>query len=245
MLEFHLITDHIARLELPFQFAGFFRTTVAVWLVRGQEGFLLIDSGPPARSGEVVDAVSSATNGRGPKVVLLTHGHFNHAGGMTALRLAWNPPIATHADETPFITGERDYSRVRSKNPAYWLGSLLMESTPWSIPNVQAVEHGQTLFGLTVVHLPGHTPGHLGFFHKEDKAFICGDALMNVSGRLSRPLGLTTQDMNVADQSIRRMAERNFNHLLPSHGSPIMKNGRQAVFTFAQKKFKTKKKRKS
>ena len=245
MSEFHLITDHIARMDLPVQFAGIFRTNVSVWLVRSQEGFVLIDSGPPDTAGEMVDAVSSATNGRGPKVVLLTHGHYNHAGGLTAIRLAWNPPIASHLDENPFITGERDYSRVRSKNPAYWLGSMLLDSTPWSIPNVQSVEHGKTLFGLTVVHLPGHTPGHLGFFHKDDKAFICGDGLMNVSGRLSRPLGLSTHDMKLAEHSIRRMAERNFIHLLPSHGNPIMEKGRKAVFAFAQKRLRKEKKRSS
>jgi glyoxylase-like metal-dependent hydrolase (beta-lactamase superfamily II) len=154
---------------------------------------------------------------------------------LTAVRLAWNPPIASHVEETPFITGERDYARVRSKNPAYWLGSLLMDTTPWSIPTVQAVEHDQTLFGLTVVHLPGHTPGHLGFFHKDDRAFICGDAVMNMRGRLSRPLVLTTQDMKLAERSIRRMAERNFIHLLPAHGKAIMEVGRKAVFAYAQK----------
>ena len=236
MSEFHLITDHIARLDLPIKFAGLIRTSVSVWLIRSPEGFLLIDSGPPDTAGEMVDAVSSATDGRGPKVVLLTHGHYNHAGGLTALRLAWNPPIASHVDEAPFITGERDYSRVRSKNPAYWLGSLLMDTTPWSIPNVQAVEHGRTLFGLTIVHLPGHTPGHLGFFHKDDKAFISGDALMNVGGRLTRPLWLSTHDMKLAEHSIRRVAERNFVHLLPSHGKPIMEQGRKVLFAFTQRR---------
>jgi glyoxylase-like metal-dependent hydrolase (beta-lactamase superfamily II) len=245
MAEFHLITDHIARLDLPVQFAGIFRTHVSVWLARSQEDFLMIDSGPPDKAGEMVDAVSSATNGRGPKVVLLTHGHFNHAGGLTALRLAWNPPMASHAEETPFVTGERDYARVRSKNPAYWLGSILMETTPWSIPNVQAVEQGRELFGLTVVHLPGHTPGHIGFFHKIDKALICGDALMNVSGRLSRPFGLSTHDMLMAEQSIRRLAERNFIHLLPSHGNPILEKGRNAVFEYAQKRLRKRGKAKS
>lgn len=241
MSEFNLITDRIARLDLPFKFAGIFKTYVSVWLVRSQEGFLLIDSGPPDTTGVMVDAVSSATNGRGPKVVVLTHGHYNHAGGLSAIRLAWNPPIASHVDEIPFILGERDYSRVRSKNPAYWLGSLLMDTTPWSIPNVQAVEHGRSLFGLTVVHLPGHTPGHLGYFHKEDKAFICGDAIMNVSGRLSRPFGLTTHDMRLAENSIRRMAERNFIHLLPSHGNPIMEKGRKVIFAYAQKRLRKEK----
>jgi glyoxylase-like metal-dependent hydrolase (beta-lactamase superfamily II) len=235
MLEFQLITEHIARLELPFKFAEMIKSSVSVWLVRSREGFALIDAGPPEAAGEMVDAISSATDGRGPSVVLLTHGHYNHAGGLSALRLAWNPPIAAHSDEVSFIRGDREYARVRSKNPWYWIGSLLMNKTPWSIPNVQLVEAGQTFFGLKLIHLPGHTPGQIGFIHELDRAVICGDAVLNQGGRLSNPFSLTTVDRDLAKRSILRLSERNFKHLFPSHGPPIMQEGRRFVFELVQK----------
>jgi glyoxylase-like metal-dependent hydrolase (beta-lactamase superfamily II) len=244
MAEFQLVTENIARLELKYKLADLIRIPVVVWLVRAQDGFALIDSGPPQTAGEMVEAVSSATGGRGPDVVLLTHGHFNHAGGLSALRLAWNPPIAAHVDEVPFITGQRDYPRIRSNNPAFWLGSLLMEATPWSIPNVQRINHGQSILGLAVIHLPGHTPGHLGFIHHKDQACICGDAILNFGRRLSAPFILTTPNPKLARQSIFRLTERNFQHLLPSHGPPIMEVGRRHLFQYARKRVRRKRSRK-
>jgi glyoxylase-like metal-dependent hydrolase (beta-lactamase superfamily II) len=236
MVEFQLVTENIARLELHFKIADLFSASVAVWLVRGQEGFVLIDSGPPQTAGDMVEAVSEATSGRGPSAVLLTHGHLNHAGGLSALRLAWNPPIAAHVHEAPYIVGSRDYARIRSNNPLFWLGSILMESPSWNIPNVSGIDQGQTIMGLNVIHLPGHTPGHLGFIHVKDHACICGDAVMHLGGRLMAPLILTTVNPKMAKNSIFRLTERNFQHLLPSHGLPIMSVGRQQLFEYARKR---------
>jgi glyoxylase-like metal-dependent hydrolase (beta-lactamase superfamily II) len=236
MSEFQLVTNNIARIQLQTKLADLIPTSVAAWLVRGDEGFVLIDTGPPQTAGDIVDAVADATDGKGPSLILLTHGHYNHAGGLTALQLAWNPPIAAHVEEVPYIVGDRDYPRIKSNNPGYWLGSLLMESNPWSIPNVSKVSQGQTVMGLDVIHLPGHTPGHLGFIHSKDKACICGDAMMNMGQRLVAPNPLTTTHPKIARQSIYRMTERNFQHLLPSHGQPILQIGRQRVFEYAQKK---------
>jgi len=243
MSEFQLITDNIARLELKTKIAELFSSTVTAWLVRSEEGFVLIDTGPPQTAGELVEAVADATGGKGPSLILLTHGHYNHAGGLTALQLAWNPPIAAHLEEVPYIVGDRDYPRIRSNNPGYWLGSLLMESNPWSIPNVSKVTQGQTILGLNVIHLPGHTPGHLGFLHVKDQACICGDAIMNIGQRLMAPNPLMTTNPKLAKHSIFRLTERNFQHLLPSHGPPIMKVGRQRVFEYAQKKVRQRKPR--
>ena len=205
MPEFQLITDHIARLELRFRAMELVSMPISVYLVRSQEGFALVDTGPPAMAGEVVEAVSRATQERGPKAILLTHAHRNHAGGLTALRLAWNPPIFAHPAEIPFIKGEKEYIRQPSKNPGYWLGSLLMEEIQWSIPVAEEIEQDQVLYGLSVIHLPGHTPGHIGFLHGRDRACICGDAVLNIGPRLSAPFILTTIDPRLAKRSIARL----------------------------------------
>lgn len=235
MVEFLLLTDHIARLKLNFRAMALVNTTVAIWLVRSSEGFALIDTGPTAMAGEMVEAVSEATGGRGPRAVLLTHAHANHAGGLAALRLAWNPPVLAHPAEIPFIQGEMEYTRQQSRNIGYWIGSLLMEEPRWGIPNVEGIEQNHELFGLSVIHLPGHTPGHIGFLHAHDRACICGDAILNLGARLFAPFILTTVDPKLAKRSIARLTERNFRHLLPAHGYPIMERGRQVLFEYLRK----------
>jgi glyoxylase-like metal-dependent hydrolase (beta-lactamase superfamily II) len=90
--------------------------------------------------------------------------------------------------------------------------------------------------GMAVIHLPGHTPGHVGFLHPTDHAMICGDAVMNLGGRLAPPFAMSTPDPAAARASMQRLAELDYLHLLPTHGPPILEHGRQAVLDFLSQK---------
>jgi glyoxylase-like metal-dependent hydrolase (beta-lactamase superfamily II) len=85
---------------------------------------------------------------------------------------------------------------------------------------------------MAVIHLPGHSPGQLGFLHPSDQAMICGDAVMNLKDRLSPPFAAFSQDPKLAEASMRRLSELDFIHLLPSHGDPILNRGREAMLSF-------------
>jgi glyoxylase-like metal-dependent hydrolase (beta-lactamase superfamily II) len=82
---------------------------------------------------------------------------------------------------------------------------------------------------MAIIHLPGHSPGQIGFLHPEDRAMICGDAVMNLGNRLAPPFGFFTPDPEAAQSSLRRLGELDFEHLLPSHGQPVIGRGRSAV----------------
>jgi|Deesub1362A_J573_1020465.scaffolds.fasta_scaffold02173_7 glyoxylase-like metal-dependent hydrolase (beta-lactamase superfamily II) len=229
------VTDHITRVERPVRLFGFLPFSVAVWLVRAAEALILVDAGPQERSSELVATLHELTHGKGVRAVLLTHGHPDHAGGLTELRLAWNPPVACHTLEAPFVLGQRSYGRIPSRNVAFWIGEFLMSATPWAVSTPQPLEHGQRIFGMEVLHLPGHTPGQVAFLHHQDRAVICGDVVMNLMGRLSGPPILATPDLAQARRSIARLAELDFEHLLPSHGPPILANGRRALLAYLQR----------
>lgn len=228
MPDFEPLTTNISRLQVSFGL-GPLRIPVAVWLIRDGESYVLVDSGVGVTSDEVVAAVARATSGRGVRMVLLTHAHPDHGGGLSALRSAWNPPILCHRDEVAFVTGERRYRDLQPQTIAYWFGRYLHSGTGWELPVARDLERGQSVVGMVVIHLPGHSPGQIGFLHPEDGAMICGDAVMNFRGRLRRPHPLFTFDPEQAQASIARLGELDFDHLLPSHGPPIMDGGRQAV----------------
>jgi len=57
MAAFEQVTDHIHRLELPFQVFGPIVVPVAVWLVAHPDGWTLVDSGPLEAANELVLAV--------------------------------------------------------------------------------------------------------------------------------------------------------------------------------------------
>lgn len=125
--------------------------------------------------------------------VLLTHGHMDHAGAARALADRLQVPIiGPHADE------------------AFWLDMLpqqaqMMGFTPvpplhpdrWLNEGDTVVVGEQT---LEVLHCPGHTPGHIVFFHRRSNTAWVGDVLFAGSiGRTDFPRG----DYNTLVQSIR------------------------------------------
>jgi glyoxylase-like metal-dependent hydrolase (beta-lactamase superfamily II) len=236
MLKFEPVSEHISRLELPRRFFGVSNFPVCVWLVQTGDTFTLIDTGAPESTKHLIPALREATQGRGPQRVLLTHAHIDHAGGLNALNLVWQPEVICHREEAPLVRGDISYRQLKTKNPPFWLGRLLMPQPVWDVKITQILEGGQSAAGMAVIHLPGHSPGHIGFLHPQDMAMICGDAIMNIGGHLTMPFPFSTQDPGAARVSIKRLADLDSKLLLPSHGQPITRNVREALLRLLRDK---------
>ena len=115
--------------------------------------------------------------------ILITHGHIDHAGGAAALAEKLGCPI-----EGPH------------KEDAFLVTDLVQQGAQFGLVDVQDFEptrwldQGDTVsFGnitLDVIHCPGHTPGHVVFFHKDENIAIVGDVLFQGSiGRTDFPGG--------------------------------------------------------
>jgi glyoxylase-like metal-dependent hydrolase (beta-lactamase superfamily II) len=230
-LGFQQISTNIWRLEIKYKVLGLLSLPVSTWLVRTGADWTLIDAGPPETGDQVVAAIARLTQSQGPRQILLTHAHADHSGGLSAIRAAWSTPILCHKAEAPFINGESDYRFLPSKNPLFLVTRNFMQ-TAWGIPIAKTLESGESAAGMAVIHLPGHSPGQLGFLHPSDQAMICGDAVMNLKNRLSPPIAAFSQDPKLASASMHRLSELDFIHLLPSHGDPILNRGREAILSF-------------
>ena len=87
--------------------------------------------------------------------------------------------------------------------------------------------------GWEVLHTPGHTPGHVSFFRRQDRALIVGDAFCTTKPEsffeaaiaqqpeLHGPPAYFTQDWARARQSIQRLAGLEPAILAPGHGKPL------------------------
>jgi hydroxyacylglutathione hydrolase len=122
-------------------------------------------------------------NGLTLEKIWITHGHMDHAGGTAALKEATGAPIeGPHPDDQFLIdriaeSGERyGMPNARVFTPDRWLG------------DGDVVTLGETEF--EVRHCPGHTPGHVIFFHRQARFAQVGDVLFKDSiGRTDFPRG--------------------------------------------------------
>lgn len=115
--------------------------------------------------------------------ILVTHGHIDHAGGVAALAELSSVPIeGPHEDDR------------------FWIDGMPQQSKMFGFPNVKTFVPGRWLkdgdtvhFGeiaLDVLHCPGHTPGHVVFFHQPSRLAQVGDVLFQGSiGRTDFPKG--------------------------------------------------------
>ena len=115
--------------------------------------------------------------------ILVTHGHIDHAGGVAALAARTGVPIEGPHEEDRF-----------------WIDGMLQQSKMFGFPNVTSFVPDRWLkagdkvhFGeveLDVLHCPGHTPGHIVFFHAPGRLAQVGDVLFQGSiGRTDFPRG--------------------------------------------------------
>lgn len=219
------VTPHVYKLDLPL-FGGVMR--VGVWLVRDAEGWTMVDAGAPRDALEILQATLAMTNGQAPTRIVLTHGHYDHAGSLRALQDRWQIPALVHSAEAPFVTGAATYGSVR---PAWWGYRVIhravgRRSSAPSARHIGTVSDGEWIAGMKVVHLPGHTPGMIGLVHREDRAALAGDAFISRGGRLRPPYAVFTADLEEARRSMARLAAEDFDHLLASHGRPIHQRGK-------------------
>jgi hydroxyacylglutathione hydrolase len=148
-----------------------------VWCTKTMRG-ALVDPG-----GEL-DKLKSAAARAGVTLekILLTHGHADHCGqaGLLAQELAL-PVEGPHEADRFWI------ARLEDDGPRFGIETRVFEPDRW-LHDGDTVRFGEV--ELEVIHCPGHTPGHVVFFHRPTRFAFVGDVLFQGSiGRTDFPMG--------------------------------------------------------
>lgn len=145
------------------------------------------------------------------KKILLTHGHLDHIMAVEPLKAHFNVEVfGSHRDDQPLfeqlpaICRQYGLPEVPAFLPAHWLAEG------------DEIQIGSLNF--TIRHLPGHSPGHIGFFDLENKITFSGDVLFKNS------IGRTDLYQGNFDQLIQTIQQKLFDLdddfiVIAGHGS--------------------------
>jgi len=209
----------------------------------------LVDTGTPKHAEQIRQAAESVYGAAAcPEAILLTHGHMDHSGSALDLADFWDVPVFAHALEIPYLTGRSKYPP-----PDATVGGFLATMARFvRVPlqnlggRVRALEPGRETPGLTDWewhHTPGHSPGHVAFYRREDGTLLAGDALctMNLDSLLAAlfevqkvcgPPKPSTCDWQRARESVELLAELRPLTIAAGHGIPM--SGGDAVMQLAE-----------
>lgn len=209
----------ILSLPLPFHMGR-----VNCYLIRTGAGYVLIDTGGSNARAELRRQLESFGCLPGSlKLVLLTHGDFDHIGNAAYLRSAFGTAIAMHRDDSGMA--ERGDMFVSRKKPNILIGALVpllagygpsQRFTP-DILLYDGYDLSQHGLEAEVICLPGHSRGSIGVLTANGDLF-CGDLFENTRGPALNSL---IDDHAAAQASLAKLRARKIRTVYPGHGQPF------------------------
>jgi glyoxylase-like metal-dependent hydrolase (beta-lactamase superfamily II) len=195
------------------------------------ENLVLVDAGFPGQKDAIVESIAAAGfSAEKLTHILLTHQDIDHIGCvLDLLSLASAAKVLAHTDEAPYIDGRKTSIKLAMllnnqdtlpPDQREWRDKLKVAFANRRIPIDKELRDGKVLpicGGITVIHTPGHTPGHICLFINESRILVAGDALNIVDGKLAGSNPQHTQNKTLALQSAQKAMAYPFDAVVSYH----------------------------
>ncbi|GAA0431232.1 MBL fold metallo-hydrolase [Lentibacillus halophilus] len=199
--------------------------------------WVLVDAGLPHSAENIMETAEKRFGTQQPPLaIVLTHGHFDHVGGLVDLVQEWDVPVYAHQLELPYLTGEQSYPEPDPSVEGGMLAKIsrIYPNEPVNLGRaVQPLPEDNSVPGMEGwqwIHTPGHTPGHVSFYRKHDGMLLSGDAFITVrqdsfynvlmqTSEVNGPPRYLTTDWEKAKTSVEKLAQLNPETVVPGHGT--------------------------
>ena len=160
------------------------------------------------------------------KNILLSHGHSDHIGGVEFLTQRTGAPVWIHPLDVAIAKGTYGYSGLSRIGAGFEkMGRLLMNCRPpRHLRRYQSGQFFSQWGGLEVIALPGHTPGHVGFYSRSKQILFCGDALLCWGRKVALPLSIVNTNHEDVKHSALKLLDYPANWVYPMHHAGMKHN---------------------
>ena len=161
------------------------------------------------------------------RYIVLTHHHFDHAGGAHQIRQGTGAEVVMHPLEERFLRDwEGDAPQdidvpTGQKAIAEQIRSFRQQAAE-ATPDIPIADGGMLSVGdltLEVVHTPGHTRGSICIYVREERALFTGDTALGLGTVAISPP--PHGDMRLYLESLERLKGYDASLMLPGHGQPV------------------------
>lgn len=203
---------------------------VNAFLLKAGDGFVLVDTGLPFQWAELDKGLESAGCRPGNlKLVVITHGDWDHIGNCKKLQEKYRAKIGIHPGDAAMaekIAPLKRKIRGLSARIFFFFRMLhrkmkKMKMTFETFKPDLLFSDGQSLreYGLDakIIHLPGHTKGSVALL-TADGDFFAGDLLVN---RPKPDIAIYIDDSRDLAESLNKLKAMNIKMVYPGHGKPF------------------------
>ena len=202
---------------------------------------ILIDTGMPRKTKKILSYITDVLHKKPSdlKTILLTHCDIDHIGNARELHRITGATIAAHSLDADIIAGKKPRQTPRKTTELLFrILRIILQVKPFPVDEI--LNDGNAIAGLTVLHLPGHTPGSIAFYDPKRKVLFIGDTLGCKHGVIQGPPTSVTWDMNKVFMSLEKLLPLDYTVMLSGHGEPVTKNASLKVTQFITKNHITK-----
>ena len=194
--------------------------TANVFCIGDQQGYILVDTGIFMKTKYLIDdLVKNGFNLRQLKLIILTHCHCDHIGGVKELLEKSDANVAAHKKDIPYIL-------QKSIIDGPYKGMMIEEQKAMKqlncvVPRVDIeLEDNSKIDVFTIINVPGHTPGSIALYQSERRWMFFGDVI-----RESKKDGLNIgkpEKFNLDTKQVKKDAKKllsyDIEYALLSHG---------------------------